>query len=220
MSAKRGEKYLIMCATSGDTGPATLETFADAPGVKVVCLYPKDGTSEVQRLQMINADAANLKVIGIEGNFDDAQRALKSLLASDKFKSIISLPTLKASQKVEFVLSLVKNQDVKFANFIKLLGANKRLELIPAILDEMKIEQSLLENTYRGEVVGNFDLSAEQLKALEENFSKKFNSKIKLDGSKSDYNGVKVELDDLGVEVNFSIDRLKSQMSEYILKAI
>ena len=135
---------------------------------------------------------------------------LAAAFASDKFKSIISLPTLKASQKVEFVLSLV----------IKLLGANKRLELIPAILDEMKIEQSLLENTYRGEVVGNFDLSAEQLKALEENFSKKFNSKIKLDGSKSDYNGVKVELDDLGVEVNFSIDRLKSQMSEYILKAI
>lgn len=145
---------------------------------------------------------------------------LAAAFASDKFKSIISLPTLKAPQKVEFVLSLVKNQDAKFANFIKLLGANKRLELIPAILDEMKIEQSLLENTYRGKVVGNFDLSAEQLKALEENFSKKFNSKIKLDGSKSDYNGVKVELDDLGVEVNFSIDRLKSQMSEYILKAI
>ena len=145
---------------------------------------------------------------------------LAAAFGSEKFKSIISLPTLKTSQKVEFVLSLVKNQDAKFANFIKLLGANKRLELIPAILDEMKIEQSLLENTYRGEVVGNFDLSAEQLKALEENFSKKFNSKIKLDGSKSDYNGVKVELDDLGVEVNFSIDRLKSQMSEYILKAI
>lgn len=145
---------------------------------------------------------------------------LAAAFASDKFKSIISLPTLKASQKVYFVLSLVKSQDVKFANFIKLLGVNKRLELIPAILNEMKIEQSLLENTYRGEVIGNFDLSAEQLKALEENFSKKFDSKIKLNGSKSEYNGVKVELDDLGVEVNFSIDRLKSQMSEYILKAI
>ena len=145
---------------------------------------------------------------------------LAAAFGSEKFKSIISLPTLKAVKKVEFILSLVKNSDAKFANFIKLLGANKRLELIPAILNEMKIEQSLLENTYRGEVVGNFDLSAEQLKALEENFSKKFDSKIKLDGSKSDYNGVKVELDDLGVEVNFSIDRLKSQMSEYILKAI
>lgn len=145
---------------------------------------------------------------------------LAASFGSEKFKSIISLPTLKAAKKVEFILSLVKNLDAKFANFIKLLGANKRLELIPAILNEMKIEQSLLENTYRGEVIGNFELSAEQLKALEENFSKKFDSKIKLDGLKSDYNGVKVELDDLGVEVNFSIDRLKSQMSEYILKAI
>ena len=145
---------------------------------------------------------------------------LAAAFGSEKFKSIISLPTLKAVKKVEFILSLVKNSDAKFANFIKLLGANKRLELIPVILNEMKIEQSLLENTYRGEVIGNFDLSADQLKALEENFSKKFDSKIKLDGSKSDYNGVKVELDDLGVEVNFSIDRLKSQMSEYILKAI
>ncbi|MCD8213065.1 MAG: F0F1 ATP synthase subunit delta [Campylobacter sp.] len=138
----------------------------------------------------------------------------------EKFRNIISLPTLKISQKVEFILSLINEPSENFRNFIKLLGANKRLELIPSILNEIKIQQALLDNVYHGNVYGNFELEKNQLSMLEDKFSKRFNAKIKLDGSKSDYNGIKVELNDLGVEVNFSIDRLKAQMSEYILKAI
>ncbi|MDR1451390.1 MAG: threonine synthase [Helicobacteraceae bacterium] len=82
---KRGEKYAILTATSGDTGPATLEAFADRADTEVVCLYPDGGASEAQILQMIAQTAANLKVIAIKGNFDDAQDALKKLLSSKSF---------------------------------------------------------------------------------------------------------------------------------------
>jgi threonine synthase len=97
LAQQRDENYLIMAATSGDTGPATLETFKNQPNVKVACLYPDGGTSDVQRLQMVTEDAPNLKVIGVKGNFDDTQNTLKSLLASQDFKDELNSRDIKLS---------------------------------------------------------------------------------------------------------------------------
>jgi threonine synthase len=80
------EEIVILVATSGDTGKAALEGLArpgrPAEGIRVVVFYPSEGVSPVQKLQMTSHDAEGASVIGIRGNFDDAQRGVKSIFAS------------------------------------------------------------------------------------------------------------------------------------------
>ena len=79
------KKICILTATSGDTGKAALEGFADVEGTEIIVFYPDSGVSEVQERQMITQTGDNTHVFAIRGNFDDAQTAVKNAFQNEEF---------------------------------------------------------------------------------------------------------------------------------------
>ena len=77
---------VILTATSGDTGKAAMAGFADVEGTKIIVFYPKDGVSRVQELQMLTQKGDNTSVVGIDGNFDDAQNGVKKIFNDKEFE--------------------------------------------------------------------------------------------------------------------------------------
>lgn len=78
-NCKMKEDIVILTATSGDTGKAALEGFKDVEGTKIIIFYPNDGVSTVQEMQMVTTEGDNTFVVAVEGNFDDAQSAVKEI---------------------------------------------------------------------------------------------------------------------------------------------
>ncbi|HKM33713.1 MAG TPA: threonine synthase [Lachnospiraceae bacterium] len=98
-SAKKNHvknEIVILTATSGDTGKAALAGFADVKGTKIIVFYPKHGVSPIQEKQMVTQKGKNAFVVGITGNFDDAQTGVKKLF-NDK-----ELEVLMASKGFQF----------------------------------------------------------------------------------------------------------------------
>ncbi len=83
-------EIVILTATSGDTGKAALAGFADVPGTRIIVFYPKHGVSPIQEQQMVTQKGDNTCVIGIEGNFDDAQNGVKKIFTDPELKELMN----------------------------------------------------------------------------------------------------------------------------------
>lgn len=81
------KNIMILTATSGDTGKASLEAFKDVENTEITVLYPTDGVSEIQKLQMATTTGKNTHVYAIKGNFDDCQRKVKEIFENDEMKN-------------------------------------------------------------------------------------------------------------------------------------
>ena len=87
---KEDKKICILTATSGDTGKAALEGFADVPGTEIIVFFPNQGVSQVQERQMVTQEGDNTHVFAIEGNFDDAQTGVKKIFNDRDFAEKLS----------------------------------------------------------------------------------------------------------------------------------
>ena len=83
-------EIVILTATSGDTGKAALAGFADVPGTKIIVFYPKAGVSPIQEKQMVTQKGDNTYVIGIKGNFDDAQTGVKKMFSNKELAKVMN----------------------------------------------------------------------------------------------------------------------------------
>jgi len=151
----------------------------------------------------------------------DVFSVLADSFNDEKFVSIVTNPHVNGSDKSTILLEAVKSaKSEKIDNLIKLLVENKRINIIPAIANELKKDIANSTKTYEGIIYSDSDIDAKVINELSNGLNKKFNSTITLTFVKNDFNGIKVEVAGLGIEINFSKDRIDSQMIEHIIKAI
>jgi F-type H+-transporting ATPase subunit delta len=140
---------------------------------------------------------------------------------NDKFVQIIENPNVSLNDKSEILLEAVASADSsQVNNLIKLLVENKRINIIPAIAQELRKKIASTTKTYSGVVYSDSDISEKTMQELSDGLSKKFDSTISLSYVKDNFNGIKVDVADLGIEINFSKSRINSQIIEHIVKAI
>ena len=86
---KVDQEIVILTATSGDTGKAALAGFANVKGCRIIVFYPKNGVSPIQEKQMVTQKGDNTFVVGIRGNFDDAQNGVKKIFGDEDFAKVM-----------------------------------------------------------------------------------------------------------------------------------
>ncbi len=160
-------------------------------------------------------DEASLEAIGIlfeavAASFEDA-----------KFNQIMFSSEVSAEQKEALLLDAVKAAgSEQVNNLVKLLVEKGRIGIIPAMAQVLKQEIARMKNSFSGVIYSKNDIDAATVEGLATGLGKRVGANIVLELVKNDFDGIKVEVADLGVEINFSKSRMNTQLVEHILKAI
>ncbi len=150
----------------------------------------------------------------------DELTKISSVLEEKEVKEIIASPMLKKADKTSLLLGAIGNADEVILKLIEVMGEKNRLELIPQIVQILNFEYRKKRNLYQGTVESANDLDELDIAKLEDALSKYSGAMIRLEAKKSDFNGIRAEVEDLGLELNFSKERVKDSLLNYIQKAL
>lgn len=116
------KKICILTATSGDTGKAALEGFADVEGTEIIVFFPNHGVSQIQQKQMTSQEGSNVHVFAIEGNFDDAQTGVKNIFQDESVHEALLKEGVKLSSANSINIGRLVPQIAYYVySYIKLL---------------------------------------------------------------------------------------------------
>lgn len=141
------------------------------------------------------------------------------------YQDAINNPFIKSGDKAEFILALLatnkKSEDKKISNFIKLVSKNNKLSLLPSIYTYLNLAYVSDIAKYEGKVFASEKMDKKEIDNLSKLLSKKISKNLVLEYEDDiNFNGIKVDIEQLGLELVFSKNAIKNKLSNHILKAI
>ena len=142
------------------------------------------------------------------------------LFSDEKFRDIVEYPFVSTAKKLELMTGGADVENKELKNLFMLLAHKNRLYLVPEIAKILQKTICERKNEFRGAVISKEPLDDMVIDELQKAFSKKVGSNILLSKQEGSYDGVKIVVEDLGLEIAFSKERLKEKLVNHILKAI
>lgn len=154
-------------------------------------------------------------------NTSDLFAVLATAFDDSKFLQIMNSNDIASSAKTTLILGMVESaKSSEINNLIKLLGENGRLILIPAIAKELKRQIGSIKRVYTGRIYSVSKIDQATIDSIAHDLGTKMDASISLKSVASECDGVRVVVDGLNIEIDFSKSRLNAQITEHILKAI
>jgi len=159
--------------------------------------------------------------ISIESVIEELSSIAEVIRSNSEVQEFLESPLTSKSSKFKAIVEPLKDKlDDKVFNLLSLMSEKGRLSLIPDLVDILNKELQAKNGLYSGVVETNDEIDTALVEKLEKKLSKYSNTNVKLEVQKSDIDGIKVEVSDLGLELNFSKQSVKNALLEEIRKAL